>query len=328
MTAIAEVNRHAIIDQVVTAGDLSRLPAGERTKYYAEVCRSLGLNPLTKPFEFITLNGKLVLYARKDATDQLRKIHSVSVQIVSRDQIGDVYAVTARATDASGRTDESIGAVSLAGLRGDALCNAIMKAETKAKRRVTLSICGLGILDETELETIPAHARTPEPPPAPNGELAAITINNEPDEEPGNDNLPGEVEPIEEPPTPAPAPRPKGKIGQILALQTFLGWDDAALRRAIFDSLKIAVASEIIPALESLGASELAQIIQLLELERKARIGAQGEKNESDQRQLLDRRASRCVQRLRTRHAVQMDPERDNPRPGCGDPPRRGRPEK
>src|SRR5574343_296815 len=30
----------------------------------------------------------------------------------------------------------------------------MMKAETKAKRRVTLSICGLGMLDETETATI------------------------------------------------------------------------------------------------------------------------------------------------------------------------------
>jgi len=30
-----------------------------------------------------------------------------------------------------------------------------MKCETKAKRRATLSICGLGMLDESELETIP-----------------------------------------------------------------------------------------------------------------------------------------------------------------------------
>jgi hypothetical protein len=29
-----------------------------------------------------------------------------------------------------------------------------MKGETKAKRRVTLSICGLGLLDETEIESI------------------------------------------------------------------------------------------------------------------------------------------------------------------------------
>jgi hypothetical protein len=35
--------------------------------------------------------------------------------------------------------------------------NGLMKAETTAKRRATLSILGLGMLDETEIETIPAH---------------------------------------------------------------------------------------------------------------------------------------------------------------------------
>ncbi len=51
------------------------------------------------------------------------------------------------------RTDESIGAVPLPTSPADK-ANAMMKAETKAKRRVTLSICGLGMLDETEIETI------------------------------------------------------------------------------------------------------------------------------------------------------------------------------
>ena len=36
-----------------------------------------------------------------------------------------------------------------------------MKSETKAKRRVTLSLCGLGMLDETEIETIPSATPTP-----------------------------------------------------------------------------------------------------------------------------------------------------------------------
>ena len=45
--------------------------------------------------------------------------------------------------------------LSIGKLKGDVLCNAIMKAETKAKRRVTLSVCGLGFLDESEIETIP-----------------------------------------------------------------------------------------------------------------------------------------------------------------------------
>jgi hypothetical protein len=158
-TAIATQSEHqdyaAIVERVLATGDLAKLSSAERINYYNAVCRSVGLNPLTQPFQYITLNGKLTLYTRRDATDQLRKIHQVSIQIVSREHINDVYIVTARATTPEGRTDESIGAVSIGTLKGDLLCNGIMKAETKAKRRVTLSVCGLGFLDESEIETIP-----------------------------------------------------------------------------------------------------------------------------------------------------------------------------
>src|SRR5262245_10358478 len=162
-TAVAKRDSAEIIERVLAMGDLKELSPAQRTEYLKAVCESVGLNPLTRPFEYITLSGKLTLYARKDATEQLRKKHHVSVNIVSRERIDDVYTVTARATDAKGRTDESIGAVSIGSLKGDALCNAIMKAETKAKRRVTLSICGLGMLDEAELETIPKPAGELEP---------------------------------------------------------------------------------------------------------------------------------------------------------------------
>lgn len=145
-----------IMESVIVRGDLAKLQPEERAKYYSTVCQSIGLNPLTKPFEYITLNGKLTLYARKDATDQLRSLRGVSVVIVSRERVEDVYVVTARATTTDGRSDESIGAVAIGNAKGEALANALMKAETKAKRRVTLSICGLGMLDETEVESIPA----------------------------------------------------------------------------------------------------------------------------------------------------------------------------
>jgi hypothetical protein len=146
----------SLIERVVVQGDLSKLSPADRTDYYSKVCASLGLNPLTKPFDYIQLNGKLTLYAKRDATDQLRKLHKISITITARDRIDDVYVVTAKAKNADGREDESTGAVNVAGLKGDALANALMKAETKAKRRVTLSICGMGLLDESELETIPA----------------------------------------------------------------------------------------------------------------------------------------------------------------------------
>lgn len=148
-------NAAAIVESVVVRGDLSKLSESERVAYYKQVCESLGLNPLTKPFDYITLNGRLTLYAKRDAADQLRKIHGVSIDPPSVQIEDGLVLVSVTARDASGRTDSEIGAVSIDGLRGEARANAIMKAITKAKRRVTLSLCGLGWLDETEVETIP-----------------------------------------------------------------------------------------------------------------------------------------------------------------------------
>lgn len=144
-----------LAEKVLVGGDLSKLNSQERLLYVTRLCESLGLNPTTRPFEYITLQGKLTLYARKDATEQLRKLHNVSIELVRRERIEDVYVVEARGSMPNGRFDTSIGAVTINGLAGDALANALMKAETKAKRRVTLSICGLGMLDENEVETIP-----------------------------------------------------------------------------------------------------------------------------------------------------------------------------
>lgn len=156
----------AAIEAALIKGDLSELSSDQRLSYYHNVCQSVGLNPLTQPFAYIKLNGKLVLYAKKDATDQLRKIHNISIKVVAREKIDDVYVVTAQARFPDGREDESTGAVWVGKSQGDTLANLYMKAETKAKRRATLSICGLGFLDETEVETIPdakpAAESTPE----------------------------------------------------------------------------------------------------------------------------------------------------------------------
>lgn len=153
------------LERVLIGGDLGALSETQRAQYYSKVCESVGLNPLTQPFEYLKLNGRTVLYAKRACTDQLRNIHRISVTIVSREKMDDIYVVTARATTADGRTDESIGAVPLKGLSGENLANALMKGETKAKRRVTLGICGLSLLDETEVESIqqkrePAPARS------------------------------------------------------------------------------------------------------------------------------------------------------------------------
>lgn len=145
-----------IMEQVLIKGDLKNLNEEERARYYTRVCESVGLNPLTQPFQYITLNGKLTLYANKDCAAQLRKLHDISVESIDLDEIGGVYLFKAKLRAKDGRCDVGTGAVSVKGLTGEALANQIMKGETKAKRRGTLSICGLGFLDETEIEDIPA----------------------------------------------------------------------------------------------------------------------------------------------------------------------------
>ena len=143
-----------MLENVLVNGDLARLSAPQRLDYYRQVCQSMGLNPLSKPFDYINLNGKLTLYAKKDATDQLRKINGVSIDDVQQDFEGDLIIVTVKGSDREGRRDVEMGVVNKNEMRGN-VGNAMMKAMTKAKRRLTLSLCGLGWLDESEVETIP-----------------------------------------------------------------------------------------------------------------------------------------------------------------------------
>jgi hypothetical protein len=151
-----------VMESVLLKGDLGKLTPEERAHYCEAVCRSMGLNPLTRPFEYITLNGKLTLYATRGCADQLRKINNISLEVVSEKIEDEVLSVRVRARMSDGRTDEDLGAVPFAAtLHGEARSNQWLKCVTKAKRRVTLSICGLGFLDETEVETIPAAAKRP-----------------------------------------------------------------------------------------------------------------------------------------------------------------------
>jgi hypothetical protein len=206
-----------IIGKLVLNGDLSGLTDIERVRYYDMFCKSLGLNPVTKPFDLLKLNNKLVLYAKKDATEQLRKINVVSIDGLDHKMEKEIYIVVARGHDKTGRTDAATGAVSISGLRGDALANAIMKAETKAKRRLTLSICGLGIMDETEVESLAAAQKVEvtiglgEPGPAP---------------EPGTD------------PLPAAGPTDADLMKAIGAAAALISGDAVTAARASIENLK------------------------------------------------------------------------------------------
>jgi hypothetical protein len=153
-----------LLERVIIGGDLSGLTPMEKTRHYIRVCRSMGLNEVTQPFAYLKLQGKETLYALKACTDQLRSIHSISIEIISRELVDGIYTVRARSSDPTGRRDEDEGVVPLPdSVKGEFRSNLMMKATTKAKRRVTLSHCGLGFPDESEVETIRGAETIPPP---------------------------------------------------------------------------------------------------------------------------------------------------------------------
>lgn len=184
----------SVVEKLVLQGDISKLSAQEKVIFYNGFCKRLGLDPFTQPFKILSLSGKQTLYCDRSGVQQLSKLHNVSHSIKSREVVNDCYIVTAQAS-ANGRQTESIGAVSIINLKGDALCNAMMKAETKAKRRATLDLLGLGMLDETEIETIP-YATKQELPITEQSKVDDVSVN--PQEQPTTTEIMNSIPPITE----------------------------------------------------------------------------------------------------------------------------------
>ena len=153
-------NKSQELEKIILNSDLSSLSGEQRVNFYYQVCDQYGLDPFTRPFEFIKMNGKLVLYATKSCASALQELKSISVEIVKQEAFQDVWIVTVRGTRsdekaADGRViAENVGITPIKGLSGDQLSNSIMKAVTKAQRRLILQMCGLGSTDETELQSI------------------------------------------------------------------------------------------------------------------------------------------------------------------------------
>ena len=148
-------------EAAIVEGDLSKLTTVQRVQYVVAFCNSIGVNPLTRPVDLIKLNGKLQMYSTKNCTDQLRRIHGVSSRVLSRQVDKQAYSfdVEVEVTDVTGRRQTALGSVPIPVGRDGKInrveaCNAKMKAETKAFRRATLSLVGLSMLDESELDTI------------------------------------------------------------------------------------------------------------------------------------------------------------------------------
>jgi len=144
-----------IIASLVLNGDLKRLNPNQKVEYYNYRCQQAGLDPAAKPFDLLSLNGKEILYANATASQQLTANRNLNHTVTGRDLTDGIYCVFVKVTGQDGRSTENMGAVPIETLKGEVKANAMMKATTKAIRRSVLAHCGLGMMDETETETIP-----------------------------------------------------------------------------------------------------------------------------------------------------------------------------
>ena len=145
------------LEPLVVTGELIFLTPPERIQFYVQTCESMGLNPFTRPLQFfeqIDRNGKrnLILYALRGASVQLSAKHNLSVKISEATFSHDAVMFMATVRNVDGREDYAVGAGSLKGLEGKEYADAIMAAQTKAKRRAILDFVGSGLLDESEVE--------------------------------------------------------------------------------------------------------------------------------------------------------------------------------
>lgn len=266
-TELAKLDQDTILK--LATGDTSKLNTNQKLDLIVQVCKIAGLDPRLSPFEYIRFQGKEILYARKNAADQLVNIHKIRLEIIQQNTEDDIRIVTVCADTADGRRQMDIGAVNVKGLTGDARANAYMKAVTKAKRRTVLSVCGLSMLDESEIESIPGAkpmglparpmpAPAPETPPEPPEAQEEVATALE--------EARGVLDPGVDPPAMEPAPPPSPVAAAM---------DKNALaRKARVDRIKKAWGSDFQRLAEQTLACQLPPRLSMLSLEQIASLEA------------------------------------------------------
>ena len=174
--------------------DTRALDKNQRRAVLVELARKLGLNPLSNAVMFLLTNGRETLYVTKQGTDQIAAAARLQRETIKGPEVVTIEGrklvfCQVRATHPDGRSEVSTATLALMDPVND-----LMKCETKAKRRATLSVCGLGLLAEDEIETIPGAQRVPmsttetaqaTETAAPTGENAAAAVADVPAEPSG-----------------------------------------------------------------------------------------------------------------------------------------------
>jgi hypothetical protein len=136
--------------------DLNIASNEELNAFKVAVCATNGIDPLM--LDYIWMNDpetglrNRVLYAKRGAAEVLRKNLGISITSLIQSESNGLISFTATGVDKSGRQEMAVGSAYIEGRKGDKLAHALMTAQTKAVRRVTLQFVTGGVLDETEVQ--------------------------------------------------------------------------------------------------------------------------------------------------------------------------------
>lgn len=125
--------------------------------YKAAVAAVLNVDPLMldyimmpDPMGFTGTNR--VLYAKRGAAEVLRKNMGIDIVSLTPYESNGWLAYTVVAKNREGRQEVAVGAAYTQNLTGERVAHAVMTAQTRAVRRVTLQFVTGGILDESEVQ--------------------------------------------------------------------------------------------------------------------------------------------------------------------------------
>jgi hypothetical protein len=176
-------------DNFIPVYDLESMSEPQRQDYIRNVCKHMGVPDNLNLVALTYVDdgegpSRLVAYAKRGATENVRNSLAIKISALTNQMIGGSIVFTATAVSGTGRQEISTGSKFIDGLTGTALDDAIMTAQTRALRRVTLQFIGAGVLDESEVnqrklvQTVSAPVHVAPQPVAP------------PSNEPGKDITP------------------------------------------------------------------------------------------------------------------------------------------
>ncbi len=143
-------------EKFVPMYDLESLTEPQRTEYLKAVCLHMGVPDNLGLVSLTQLDdgegpSRLVAYVKRGATEIVRDRLQINVTNLTHQMVGGSIVFTATATSHAGHQEISTGSKYIDGLTGAPLDDAIMTAQTRALRRVTLQFIGAGVLDESEI---------------------------------------------------------------------------------------------------------------------------------------------------------------------------------